>query len=57
MSKIKRVCFAAKSPRWGFSVDPLNIFEVYRTSLILSENIFAKQAENLLQIFFCLRRN
>jgi tRNA(adenine34) deaminase len=57
MSKIKRVCFAAKSPRWGFSVDPLNIFEVYRTSLILSENIFAKQAENLLQNFFCLRRN
>lgn len=57
MSKIKRVCFAAKSPRWGFSVDPLNIFEVYRTSLILSENIFANQAENLLQNFFCLRRN
>jgi tRNA(adenine34) deaminase len=57
MSKIKRVCFAAKSPRWGFSVDPLNIFEVYRTSLILSENVFASEAENLLQNFFCLRRN
>ena len=57
MTRLKRVCFSAKSPRWGFTVDQLVIFEIYKTSLILSEGLFRIEAEKLLVNFFKLHRN
>ena len=57
MSRLKRVCFGARSSRWGFTVDPLVVFEVYKTSLIISEGIFQLDCASLLSDFFRLRRN
>ena len=57
MTRLKRVCFSAKSPRWGFTVDQLVRFEIYKTSLILSEGLFRIEAEKLLVNFFKLHRN
>lgn len=56
ISRLKRVCFGARSGKWGFNIDPLLSFEVYKTSLVISEGIFSIESAKLLKDFFNNRR-
>ncbi len=56
LTRISKVVFAVKSKIFGFSLDKYNTFEIYKTPMLIRENICVQNSLNLLKSFFKSKR-
>jgi tRNA(adenine34) deaminase len=56
LSRLKRVVFALRSKKFGYSLDKYNTFEIYKSSVVINEGVCEKESLELLQSFFNKKR-
>lgn len=56
LSRINTVVFALKSRLYGFNIDRYNNFEIYKSPVVIRENVCSEESLELLKFFFKMKR-